>query len=134
MKHSRPASPCSAAPPEEDTHTERDEQLWFQDGNLTLVAKSIEFRVYQGPLVTHSPIFKDMLSLPQPDDVDGNSCPAVHLSDAPEDLRHFLRAFVAGKSLRYMCLRSIHELRRLIPRIEVFRTSLRSPKCPHAYA
>ncbi|RPD76889.1 hypothetical protein L226DRAFT_353870 [Lentinus tigrinus ALCF2SS1-7] len=105
MKHSRPASP---SPPAQDDacSVQRDEELWFSDGNLILLARNFEFRVYQGPLITHSPIFKDMLSLPQPDDAhkreqkEGSSCATVHLSDSPEDLRHFLQVFTSGRSLR----------------------------------
>ncbi|KAI0819799.1 hypothetical protein BC628DRAFT_1331968 [Trametes gibbosa] len=76
----------------------RDEEFWYGDGNIILIARDVEFRVYRGLLSDHSPVFKDMFSLPQPDDtpvsVDsstGYSCPVVHLSDSPEDLRHILR-------------------------------------------
>ncbi|KAI0752028.1 hypothetical protein C8Q74DRAFT_1211611 [Fomes fomentarius] len=80
----------------------RDEELWFEDGSLILVARDIEFRVYKGPLVAQSGFFKDMLSLPQPGDSSSTpsnnssspSCATIHLSDSPEDLRHFLRVFV----------------------------------------
>ncbi|KAI0702673.1 hypothetical protein C8Q76DRAFT_230122 [Earliella scabrosa] len=98
MKHSRPVSPCPT-PPGPDGASKRDDELWFEDGNLLLVASEIEFRVYQGPLLVHSPIFKDMLSLPQPEG-GPTPCPVVHLADSPEDLRHFLRAFMPGKTLR----------------------------------
>ncbi|KAI0752027.1 hypothetical protein C8Q74DRAFT_348706 [Fomes fomentarius] len=86
----------------------RDEELWFEDGSLILVARDIEFRVYKGPLVAQSGFFKDMLSLPQPGDSSSTpsndssspSCATIHLSDSPEDLRHFLRVFVEG-TLRF---------------------------------
>ena len=84
---------------------EEDSEFWLEDGNLTIIASNIEFRVYKGPIVANSPVFKSMLSLPQPDDGDGtppncicNFKPAVvHVSDSPEDLRHLLRALVPGK-------------------------------------
>ena len=119
MKHSRPASPSPAA--EVDARSvKRDEELWFPDGNLILVARDVEFRVYQGPLVAHSPIFKDMLSLPQPDETHreaqptGSSCATVHLPDSPEDLRHFLHVFISGRSLRWVhskCAAEVYHLR-----------------------
>ncbi|KAI0742523.1 hypothetical protein C8Q80DRAFT_1328903 [Daedaleopsis nitida] len=87
---------------------QRDEELWFEDGNLVLYAGEVEFRVYKGPFMAQSAFFKDMLSLPQPSDPpDGDgkshsasagtpSCAIVHLTDSPQDVRHFLRSFVEG--------------------------------------
>ena len=100
MKQSRPASASSFHAKEP---LKKDEEFWFEDGNLLLVARDVQFRVYQGPLVAHSPVFQDMLSLPQPaeDSVHRErhgdpSCPTVPLIDSPEDLRHFLRVFMVG--------------------------------------
>ena len=45
----------------------RDEEFWFDDGTIVLVAGDIEFKVYARPLVGHSLVFKDILSLPQPE-------------------------------------------------------------------
>ncbi len=92
-----------------------DVEFWFDSGNLVLVSSNLEFRVWKAPLIKHSPVFRDMLSLPQdagstrmPSNgafarrtVTSSAAPAVvHLSDPPEDLRHFLRAFFPGKTLR----------------------------------
>ena len=71
----------------------RDEEFWFQDGNVVLVARNIEFRVYKGILANHSPVFKDMFSLPQPHDVSSAPTPVVDLADSPSALRHLLRFF-----------------------------------------
>ena len=102
MKPSRPASPAPTRP--RPALWTRDEELWFEDGNLILRAGEVEFKVYQGPLAAHSPVFDDMLSLPQPDGEpvykERSLCPVVNLSDSPEDLRHFLRTFVCGRTLR----------------------------------
>ncbi|KAH9925593.1 uncharacterized protein BXZ73DRAFT_103130 [Epithele typhae] len=68
MKPSRPATPLPSR-----IRVEPDKELWFADGNLVLVARDVEFRVYQGPLAAHSPIFKDMLSLPQPGESETGS-------------------------------------------------------------
>ncbi|OJT03173.1 hypothetical protein TRAPUB_6249 [Trametes pubescens] len=39
----------------------RDEELWYEDGNITLVARDVEFCVFKGILAKHSPVFKDIL-------------------------------------------------------------------------
>ncbi len=46
----------------------RDNELWFEDRTVILVARDVEFRVYKGLLADHSPVFRDMFSLPQPPD------------------------------------------------------------------
>ncbi|KAI0700398.1 hypothetical protein C8T65DRAFT_790601 [Cerioporus squamosus] len=76
----------------------RDEEFWYEDGSIILRTRDMDFRVYQGILATHSPVFKDMLSLPQPSSSlpedprsQGNMVPVVHLTDSPEDLRKLLR-------------------------------------------
>ncbi|KAJ6631913.1 hypothetical protein B0H10DRAFT_1771180 [Mycena sp. CBHHK59/15] len=70
-------------------------ELWFKDGNLVLCAGHSMFRVYGGLLADRSPIFDDMLEIPQPQDaelVDG--CPVVHLPDNENDLEFFLNALI----------------------------------------
>ena len=86
----------------------KDSEFWFEDGTIILVARHIQFRVYRGPLSQHPSVFCDMFSLPRPEDVvpsglsslivvdRNNDCPVVHLDDSPEDVRHMLRAVVAG--------------------------------------
>lgn len=80
----------------EDSVETRDEEFWFEDGTVTLVAGNIQFLVYRGVLASHSPVFADMFSLPQPlpnDDSPEPPIPTIHivyLSDSPEDLRHLL--------------------------------------------
>ncbi|KAL1938148.1 hypothetical protein VTO73DRAFT_11977 [Trametes versicolor] len=85
----------------ETSPRKRDEEFWYSDGNIILVARDIEFCVFKGILAKHSPVFSDMLSFPQPP-VAGSSdpspvqddLPVVHLSDSPEDLRDILRAYM----------------------------------------
>ena len=96
-----------------ESSLKHDDELWFANGNLVLIARDVEFRIWKTPLIRHSPVFRDMLSLPQDapssstssnetsTTVASGAAPAVvHLSDSPEDLRHFLRAFFPGKTLR----------------------------------
>ncbi|KAJ6449174.1 hypothetical protein DFH09DRAFT_1386125 [Mycena vulgaris] len=71
----------------------RLQDLWFEDGNLVIQAGNSQFRVYRGILAARSPVFKDMLSFPQPPDsviVDG--CPLVHLPDVEREVTEFLKA------------------------------------------
>lgn len=90
----------------------RDEEFWYEDGSIILVARDVEFRVFKGILAEHSPVFRDMFSLPQPQGDASSStgtsrdvehpCPIVHLSDSPEDLRHVLRAYMPKDGPRYI--------------------------------
>ena len=74
---------------------EKDEEFWFQDGTVSLVASGVEFRVYKGVLASHSPVFSDMFSLPQPpSDSVASSNDVVYLEDSAQDLRHILRALL----------------------------------------
>ncbi len=73
---------------------ERHSTIWFKDGTVILATSSTLFRVYGGILAHHSPVFRDMFSLSQPDaeseSFDG--VPVVHLSDDTTELAHFLSA------------------------------------------
>ncbi|RPD58542.1 hypothetical protein L226DRAFT_466457 [Lentinus tigrinus ALCF2SS1-7] len=78
----------------------KDEEFWFGDGTVILIARDVEFRVYSGVLATHSPIFRDKFCEDNPIrnvSINGKSdvpCPVVMLTDSPEDLRHILRAYM----------------------------------------
>ncbi len=80
----------------------RDDEFWFDDGSVVLALGDIEFCVYKGVLSDYSPVFRDMFSLPKPTspsdtigeaptELTADSCPVVHLSDRPGDLKHSLR-------------------------------------------
>ena len=89
----------------EKTAPGRDEEFWFEDGTIILVAAGVEFKVYRGVLAEHSAVFADMFSLPQPPNDLSNSdaataCPVVHLDDPPEELREVLRALLPKKGAR----------------------------------
>ena len=69
--------------------------LWFDDGNIVLVARNTAFRIYRGLIASQSTVFSDMLvSSCASADETFDGCPTVQLSDSPEDLTHFLRALV----------------------------------------
>ncbi|EIW56934.1 uncharacterized protein TRAVEDRAFT_127519, partial [Trametes versicolor FP-101664 SS1] len=89
----------------------KDAEFWFEDGTIILIAQNVEFRVYKGPLIRHSPVFSDMFSFPQPvfapsAPLSSAFCydetadfPVVHVTDSPYELRHVLRVFVSGDQL-----------------------------------
>ncbi|KAI0705965.1 hypothetical protein C8T65DRAFT_233494 [Cerioporus squamosus] len=83
----------------------RDEEFWYDDGTILLHAGDVEFRVYKGVLATHSPIFADMFSLPQPQSSSASqsspepqACPTVSLDDSAEDLRTLFRAILPNQN------------------------------------
>jgi hypothetical protein len=76
-----------------DSPIRRAEHLWFKDCGLVIRAGNVVFRVSGEILAAKSPVFRDMLQIPQPLDgetVDG--CPVVCLPDDPLDTTAFLRA------------------------------------------
>ncbi|KAJ2989084.1 hypothetical protein NUW54_g1873 [Trametes sanguinea] len=58
----------------------RDEEFWYDDGTIILIARNVEFRIYKGILAEHSPVFKDMFSFPQPPPAPNtdSQCPVAH--------------------------------------------------------
>ncbi|KAJ3009237.1 hypothetical protein NUW54_g2852 [Trametes sanguinea] len=109
------ASAAAAAqdesPDAEGQGSQPDGEFWFEDGNLILVTRDVEFKVYKGPLVANSPVFEAPLSLPQSSTNPLGHSPAskcicmsttalLHVEDSPEDLRHLLRAIMPGKTPR----------------------------------
>ncbi|RDX49029.1 hypothetical protein OH76DRAFT_621450 [Lentinus brumalis] len=81
----------------------RDAEFWLEDGTIVILAGDVSFRVYKGVLATHSPVFADMFSLPQPETPTtfpslGQQCPVVRFNDSPKDLRYILRAILPSQS------------------------------------
>lgn len=76
----------------------RDDEFWYKDGSIVLVAQSVGFRVYRELLVERSAVFRDLFSLPQPSDSQRVcGCPVVHLSDTTIALKEFLAMLLRGK-------------------------------------
>ncbi len=70
----------------------KDEEIWFDDGNIVVVAGDTAFKLYRGILSSVSPVFKDLFSMPQPETTETmDGCPVVLLSDSATELRHFFR-------------------------------------------
>ncbi|KAI0652473.1 hypothetical protein C8Q79DRAFT_1005665 [Trametes meyenii] len=78
----------------------KDDEFWFEDGNVVLVLESSAFRVHRGVLSRHSETFRNLFSIPQPKDVDDietlDECPVVRLQDSLHDFKHLLQAFYDG--------------------------------------
>ncbi|KAI0668527.1 hypothetical protein C8Q78DRAFT_1081384 [Trametes maxima] len=90
--HAAPALPSELASVSLSGSVKRDPDLWFEDGNIVLLCRDSAFRVYRGLLTRHSVIFRDLFSMAQPSTSETmESCPVVHISDPPDDLRYLLR-------------------------------------------
>ncbi|KAJ6567037.1 hypothetical protein B0H19DRAFT_1139214 [Mycena capillaripes] len=77
----------------------RVQELWFEDGNLVIQAGNSLYRVFRGILARASPIFQDMLSLPQPPDSDlVEGCLIVRLPDPETEVTPFLKAIFDSSS------------------------------------
>lgn len=99
--HSRGSDLASLTQPENIPAFKRDEHLWFDDGNVILVAEGLGFRVYRGILGRHSEVFRDMFTLAQPpanDEREG--CPIVELSDTASELMCLLGALFPDVGIR----------------------------------
>ncbi|KAF7362182.1 hypothetical protein MVEN_00564300 [Mycena venus] len=73
----------------------RAEGLWFADGGLVIQAETTLFRVYRELLALHAVVFRDMLTIPTPDDAEVmEGCPLVRLPDNAEDTAYFLKALL----------------------------------------
>ena len=77
---------------------ERDKDLYFDDGNVIISASTPGgdlkyFRVHNSMLSKQSIVFKDMLSMPSPSEVDTyDGLPLVHVHDDVKELKQFLQA------------------------------------------
>ncbi|KAF8578225.1 hypothetical protein K439DRAFT_1362692 [Ramaria rubella] len=82
----------------------QDSPLWFNDGNMVLITVCTAFKVHQGIMERHSSVFKDLLSLPQPNIVsEFDGVPVVRMYDQPEELEYFLLALYDGLYLEQHC-------------------------------
>ncbi len=91
--------PCPVQATMEST---RDADIWFEDGNVAILAGYTVFRVHKGQLSRHSDIFDGLFRIPQApasdiapslgivDSMEG--CPIVTVSDTAFDFKHLLHA------------------------------------------
>ncbi|EPT05730.1 hypothetical protein FOMPIDRAFT_1084668, partial [Fomitopsis schrenkii] len=62
------------------------------DGNIDIVAEATAFRVHRSVLSTHSELFRNMLSIPQPQPLCFGTCPIIEVTNSTDDMRHLLLA------------------------------------------
>ncbi|PIL26653.1 hypothetical protein GSI_11278 [Ganoderma sinense ZZ0214-1] len=83
---------------------QRDADMWFEDGNVIVIAQNIAFRFHKGVLSHHSQVFRDLFLVPQPSSSDASpidtldGCPVVRVSDTSYDFKELLRALYGGVS------------------------------------
>lgn len=74
--------------------------LWFDDGNIILVAEKTPFKVHRSLLSQRSEVLKDILSIPQPPVPDKSEImdgvPIVRVSDTRKELSYVLCALYNG--------------------------------------
>lgn len=74
--------------------------LWFNDGNIIVVADDTPFKVYRGLLSQRSEVLRDILSIPQPPTPNASELmdgiPILHVSDTWKDLSYVLSALYNG--------------------------------------
>ncbi|TBU41579.1 hypothetical protein BD309DRAFT_1081994 [Dichomitus squalens] len=82
---------------------QRDSDIWFEDGNIIVIAQSTAFRFHKSVLASHSQVFRELFSVPQPSPNAGESeaidgCTVMYVSDTGYDFRELLRAIYRGVS------------------------------------
>ncbi|KAI0806622.1 hypothetical protein C8Q74DRAFT_1374616 [Fomes fomentarius] len=83
----------------------RDEHIWMHDGNVIIIsADNIAFRVHLGTIAHRSDIFRDLCTLPRPENMDDtmDGCPVIRLHDPASDLRYLLLVICCGKNYYYI--------------------------------
>ena len=123
------SAPQDAIPPASrlSDEVQRDSDIWFDDGNVIVIAQNFAFRFHKGVLSHHSQVFRDLFLVPQPsaseasqiDVLDG--CPVVRVSDTSFDFKELLRALYGG--VRCVVLYSISHSRCRRSRLMKSRTS-----------
>ena len=107
------------------TELTHHDDLWYEDGNVVLVAESTAFCLHRSILSRKCPVFRDMFSTSHPDTqdiIDGR--PSIHLSDASQDLAYFFDFLYNGMRCVYT------ELLVLDPRCDLLYPQIASYTSP----
>ncbi|KAI8974165.1 hypothetical protein BD414DRAFT_498336 [Trametes punicea] len=93
----------TTSPPAESTDIKRDEEIWFPNGNVIIIADNkVAFRLYRGVLSRLSEVFRGLFAIPlPPDSEEMDGCPLVHLSDSPDDLKCLFMVLCRRKNYFY---------------------------------
>lgn len=79
------ASEVKFEPGEPSIRPVQSTEVWFEDGNIVIHARNVQFRVHRSILMTSSSVFKDMLS-------EGGADSPFNVSDEAEDMCYLLKA------------------------------------------
>lgn len=107
-------APVSSTTPKKRSRTEsnhaspekshRSKDIWYEDGNIILIAQNVAFKVHRSVLALCSDVFRDMFEVAQPglqvaDPLaTPEALPVVHLSDTVKELVTFLNIiYIHGK-------------------------------------
>lgn len=87
----------------------RHQDFWFYDGSIVLSVRETLFRVHQTILSTHSDIFADLFTVPQPDgEYTIEGCHVVVLHDDAKDFEDLLRAVYHPKCVPLIFITPSH--------------------------
>ena len=76
----------------------RHDSLSYEDGNIIIVAENTMFQVHRSVLARKSALFKDLLSLPQPDTEEKiDNLPVVRLLDSSIDVALLIDSIYNGE-------------------------------------
>ena len=92
-----------------DEHRQHQE-LWFDDGNVVLVAGNTWFKLYRGILARYSSVFRDLFQVADASAGDTiQNCPVVHVTDNPDHLVLFFVLMYDGARQYVTVLSSLRE-------------------------
>ena len=91
----------------DSTEFVHDEQYWFDDGNVVIVAQKIGFRIYQGHLSSVSSVFNKMFDPKHAVSMYAeDGCLAISITDTATEFRALLRVLL--RSTRYVLSAASH--------------------------
>ena len=90
---------CNSVDSSETVHWEhpsptfqRSTEVWYDDGNVILVADQKGFKIVASILSSHASVFADMFFIPTPkSELIHDGCSVVDLPDSAQDLEVFLK-------------------------------------------
>ncbi|KAJ7701215.1 hypothetical protein B0H17DRAFT_924902 [Mycena rosella] len=98
------------------TELVRSADFWFNDGTVVLQVEKMLYRVYRGLLASHSTVFHDTFSIPQPAEgaIEIEGCPVVQLHDKERDFTRFLKALHHCGSYKTCAVSGFSELKSIL--------------------
>ncbi|KAM5535545.1 hypothetical protein V8D89_010789 [Ganoderma adspersum] len=78
----------------------QDQDFWFEDGSVVVIAQTTAFRVHRSVLSRHSDTFSGLFSIPQPASPESleliDGCPVVRVANSAHDFLCLFRALYDG--------------------------------------